>query len=81
MLTRRPHQTQAGAEAGEAGPISPAPVMFVNMMWNTRGLCLAVSKQLFVFDMLDSIVPLPGRPKPEWIPIYFPQVLTLLVSR
>lgn len=59
-------------QQGEPGPISPTRVMFVNMMWSTRGLCLALSKQPFVFDMLDSIVPLPGRTQPERIPTYFP---------
>lgn len=58
--------------AGEPGPISQTPLMFVNMMFRIRGLCLAVSKHLFVFEMLDSIVPPPGRTQPEWIPIYFP---------
>lgn len=45
--------------------------MLVNMMLNTRGLCSAASKQLFVQEMSDSIVLSAGRPQTEWIPIYF----------
>lgn len=67
-----PHQTHSEQQPGKPGPISPSPVLFVNMMLSMRGLCLSVSKQLFVFAMLDSIMRPAGRPQPEWIPIYFP---------
>lgn len=45
--------------------------MFVNMMWSMGGLCLALSRRLFMFEMLDSIVLALGELQPEWIPIYF----------
>lgn len=71
-LSRHGGLTHSEQRRGKPGPKSPTPLMFVNMMLSMRGLCLAVSKQLFVFEMLDSIVLPPGKHQPEWIPIYFP---------
>lgn len=51
------HQTCSEQRQEKPGPIIRSPVKFVNKMLYTRGLCLAVSKQLFVFEMLESIVP------------------------
>lgn len=65
-------QTHSEQQPEKPGPISSTPVMFVNIMLNTSGLCLAVSKHLFVFEMLYSIALPPGRPEPEWIPMYLP---------
>lgn len=70
-LTRRLHQRHPEQQQWKPGPIRPTPVMFVSIVLNTRGLCLAVSEQIFVFEMQDSIVLPPGSPQPEWIPIYF----------
>lgn len=50
-LTRWPHQRRPEQQRWKPGPIRPTPVMFVNIMLNTRGLCLAVSQQIFVFEM------------------------------
>lgn len=42
--TRRPHKTRPEQRGWGSGPISPTPVMFVNMMLNTRRVMFSSSK-------------------------------------